>query len=152
MELSQPAFAHELAGHLVHHHGALLAAHLDHAFVFPGRANQGAAFLHIQRQRLLGIDILARLNRVNAAQHAAVIVGADDDAVNVFLFQHAAVVVVNAPLRVPLRRRFLAPVQITVGYGHDLRIFRQLVDEQVTAVADPDHADTDSIVGAKHAS
>ena len=87
----QTAGTHKVTGHAVHGHGTLLAAHLEDAVILAHCPHEHTAFFDIQRHRLFGVDVLTRLHGVDGAKHSCVVVGTDDDAVDIFLFEQRRV-------------------------------------------------------------
>ncbi len=67
-----------------------LRPHLDDPLVFAGRLHHAPAFDEIVRNRLLDIDVLARLARPNRGQGMPVIGGSYDKGGDVRVFKNAA--------------------------------------------------------------
>jgi hypothetical protein len=67
-------------------------------------ADQRAAFADVQRQRLLAVDILARLTSQHAGQHMVMVAGGDDHRVQIPLLDHLAIVLVDLPIGLMLCR------------------------------------------------
>ena len=92
--LADPAVADQLGGQaeLAAHLGALLAAGLED---LAGRADgldQGLGLGDGQRQRLLAVDVLAALQRLDGHQGVPVVGSGDGDGVDVLVFEQFAVV------------------------------------------------------------
>ena len=91
---------------------------------------------------------IAGLNRMDGAQHAGMIVGPDNYAIDVFPFQQLPVIVVNPPGGLSLGGGVFRPLAIANGYGNDFGAFRQLIDQEAAPVADTDHTYAYTIVRA----
>jgi hypothetical protein len=149
VEFAEAAVADEVGGEAVHGHGALLAADLKDAVVAAGGADDGASFGEVDGEGFLGVDVFAGLAGVYGAQGAGVVGGADDDPVDVFVVEEAAVVGVDAPLLVAFGGSVMGAFEEAVGDGDNFGGFRELIDEEVGAVAGADHADAGAVVGGE---
>ncbi len=74
---------------------APLGAYLDHSIVFAGCRQHGRALTHIRANRLLNIDVGARLSGLNHDQCVPVVGHADEDNVQPALAQHLPEVAVR---------------------------------------------------------
>src|SRR5262249_8986938 len=83
LDLADAAAAHQLAGGAELVAGALLAAGLEDAVVLAGRLDHGAGLADGQRQRLLAVDVLAGLARLDSRDGVPVVRRGDDDGVDV---------------------------------------------------------------------
>ena len=108
--------------------------------------HEGSALLHRERERLLGIDILAGLTSVDAGQHPLEVARGHDHGVDVLAVEESAVVLhdIKRPALVRRRIRFSAG-QAAVGQGDELGVSGKLVEEQAAPVADADGGHADAI-------
>ena len=147
--LAQPAAAHQFAGHAVHGHRALLRADLQHAVVAAHGVDQRPALAHVERERLFGVDVLARLAGVNAGQHALKLAGGHDHGVDILAVEQLAIVLIDGPIALRLGLEGLGPRQIAIAQRDDLRRLGQLLQQQRGPAADADRADRDAVVGPR---
>ena len=147
-DLADEALADELAADVVFDLRPLLAAALEHAAVFAHRLHHQPALADRQRHRLLGIDILAGLARVDARQRTPVLRRRGDDRVNILPLEHLPVVLVD--LRLVVRRLLARADEIDVGDGDDARVlgFARRAEQPAALPARADHGDADALVGA----
>jgi hypothetical protein len=118
---SQAAAANEFASDAVHFHRTLLGADLKHPIVMPHRVDQGSPLADVQGQRLLGIDVLARLAGVNAGDHALKLARRHDHRVDILAVENLAVILIDGPVSFVLRLEAFRTCDIAVAEGHDLR-------------------------------
>jgi len=88
---------------------------------------------------------------MDAAQNPAVVVGADDHAVEILAVEQCTVILEDLPLSLAFGSGIVAALQPAVGHGHHFSFPGQLVDEQIAAVAHADHTHADAVVGAHDA-
>ena len=150
-QLAEAAPADELAGDAVHRHRALLAADLEDTVVAARGFDQRAALGDVEGERLLRVDILAGLAGVDRAENALMVGGGDDDAIDILQVEQRAVVLVDAPVGLALGDGLVGSLWVAIGDGHDLRARRELVHQQVGAVAGADHPDADAVVRSEDA-
>jgi len=113
------------------------------------RVHEHPSLPDVERERLLGVDILARLAGLDAGEHPLELPRADDDGVDVLVIEQATMILVDGPGALPLRLVRLGPRQIAVAEGDDFRLLRQLVEQESGAVADPDRPDTHAVAGGR---
>ena len=89
------AAAEILEGLVTGRAGAALRAHLDHAAVLAGRGDHLPAFPDVVGQRLLDVDVLARLAGPDGGQGVPMVGRGDDDGVDVLVVEQLADVAVD---------------------------------------------------------
>ena len=107
--------------------------------------HEGSALLHRERERLLGIDILAGLTSVDAGQHPLEVARGHDHGVDVFAVEQSAVVLHDVDRHALVRRIRFSAGQAAVGKGNELGVSGKLVEEQAAPVADADGGHADAI-------
>lgn len=137
-EPAEAAVPHELAGEPVDRHRPLLRAHLEHAAVLSHGADERPPLLNVERERFLRVDILARHAGFDAGEHPLKLTRAHDHGVDVLVVEHAAIVLVDGPVRRPLGLVFLGPRQVAVAQGDDFRTLGKLVEQEPGPIADAD--------------
>ena len=128
--------------HVAARHRAPLGAELHHAAVAARGLHCPAALDHCHRERLLAVDVLARLARVDGVERVPVVGRADDHSVNVLPVEELAVVVVC--LR-PLPRDAMgvpqpALVHVAHGDGRGVWHAHDVAQEPAAPAADADMA------------
>ena len=85
LDLAQPAAPDDLGrlAEIAEDVGPLLAAGLEDAVVLPGRVDAPLALGQRQRERLLAVDVLARLHRLDRRDRVPVLGRGDADRVDV---------------------------------------------------------------------
>ena len=138
----------ELAPDVVLHLRTLLAAALENTLILARGLDHQPALMDGQGHRLFGIDILARLARVNANQRPPVLGRGGDNRINVFAFQQFAVVLVHlGPVHGGRRP---GAFEIDVGHSHDPG-FRRLAgrpQQTPSLAAGADNGNPNSVVGS----
>ena len=94
LELADAAVANQFAGEAEIAVAALLAADLNDALVVAHRFHEAFAFVNGERERFLGVDILAGLDRKQVHERVPVVGRAGDDDVNVIALHELAKVLV----------------------------------------------------------
>src|SRR5262249_42303235 len=94
-ELADPAVADQLAGLPEARVAALLAAGLEDALGVAPRRDEALALVDRQRERLLAVDVLARLEGGEVDQRVPVVGGAVDDDMDVLALQQLTEVLVD---------------------------------------------------------
>ena len=148
-ERSEPPVADELARQPVDLHRALLRPHLDDAVVPPGRLDQRPPLRHVERQRLLGVDILPRLTGMDAGKHALKLPRSHDHRIDVGAVEDPPVVDVHRPRAPLLLPEGMRPRHIDIAQRHDVGPLRQLLEEERRAPADADGADAEPFIGPR---
>ncbi len=117
------------------------------------RLDHRAPFGDAQRDRLLDIDILARLAGVDGLQGVPVVGCGDDDGVHVLEFEQLAVVLEPLGAGADLLRREVEVGLVDVADGDDLGVglLEEAVEHLVAAVAQADEAEADAVIGAEDA-
>ena len=145
-QLAQAAAANQLAADAVDGHRLLLRPDLQNAAVSADRVDQGPALLDVERQRFLGIDVLAGLASVDAGQHALKLARRHDHRVDVLAVEQLAIVLIDGPIAPFLGFEALGPRQVAIAQGDQLRVVGQLVQQQRGTTAHADRAHPGPIV------
>ena len=148
-ELTEPPVADKLARQPIDLHRALLRPHLDDTLVPPGRLDQRPPLRHVERQRLLGVDILPRLTGMDAGKHALKLSRSHDHRIDVGAVEDPPVVDVHRPRASLLLAEGVGPRHIDIAQRHDVGPLRQLLEEERGAAADADGADAELFVGPR---
>ena len=118
-----------------------LRAHLDHAAVLSGRGHHLPAFPHVVGERLLDVDVLARLAGPDRGQGMPMVGRGDDHGVDVLVVEQFADVAVDGDLDAAVFEQLGFPVDVGavhVAEGDNPRSRNILegVDELVSPPAD----------------
>ena len=141
----------KLASEAVHFHRPLLRARLHDPIIFSRRTHERPPFTDRERQRLLAIDIFARLTREHAGQHMVRVGRTDDHRVDIFAVDQFAVVLHDVkfgrePFGGRLRLRLIA-----IAHGDELSAGRHVVAMLIAARPHADDPHGDAVVGAGRA-
>ena len=114
--------------------------------MLPHLIDEHTPLADVQRQRLLGVDILAGLAGVDGGQHSLEFLSGDDHRIDVFTFQDLLVVLIHWPVAFPFGLERLGTRQVAVGQRHNLPVLGQLIEQQTGPVADADRAHGHALV------
>ena len=137
--------------------GAALRARLHDPFVFARRLNHFAPFPDVVTDRLLHVNVLARLHGQNRGERMPVVRCRDADGVEVLQFEQFADVREAFDLFVALAELLDGGVQdcfVNVAQRDDAHIFlrqpAQFGDVVLAAPAEADDGHADFVIGARH--
>jgi hypothetical protein len=152
-DVTDLALLHEATGEVVDRDRTLLGTHLQDALVVPGRFGKDLPFLDRKANGLLGIDVEARLHRMHANQCSRMRRRFDKHGVELFVLDHAAIVVIRPPVLIlRLQPQGLAQARgIDIGDGDDTRRAEIFVAKKPTgAAANANKANFDPVVCPSH--
>ena len=133
--------------------GARLSSRLDDAIVFARGFHKLATFPEVVRNRLLDIDILARLNRPDATERMPVIRRGERDCINIFVLQKFSHVLIRLRSDVvflfEISSGAIQHSGVHIADGHDANAFpAEAVEMVLTATVHADDSDADVAVRA----
>src|SRR5262245_63355452 len=133
--------------------GAMLHTGLDYALVAPRRLDHRAPFADRESQRLLDIDILARLAGEHSRDRVPVIGRGNQDSVEVLLFQQLPEILVGLAISAGPFFGSGGAGRIHVADGGELDIGHVPHESgyRHTPTAAADQADADPVIRAEHA-
>ncbi len=132
---------------------AALQPDLHHPVGAPRGVHHGPPFPHHEGQRLLDVDVLARLAGVDCLQRVPVVGGADGHRVEILEVEELPVVLELSGLTA----RFLGGevevglVQVAKGHDFEVGVLQEGIEHLVAPVAQSNEAHANAIVRAEHA-
>src|SRR5262249_47944711 len=129
--------------------GALLHAHLADAIVDAGRLDDHRAFFQLERERLLDVDVLAGVERVDGDGGVPVVGDTDYGDVDGLGFEELAVIG-EGLCGGPSSFRLVDVDAVDVADGGDFGIagFDEIAGVVAAALAGADQSDLDAVVGS----